>query len=286
MLSPALNQHAPAKFWQAGTEPPSPLFEAVVCDTHTAALLTVVIASAVNGFKTPGLARTGAQLEMYVPQSSTVTQGFGRWAAEADVKPATIASIAAFFADLEPARRQLGRYFQDANTLGPERAAALHRFALSGVWRGVCHSAHAAILLLNAETDQRLPEFYTLNGGILMRLLQAAATGETPCIDKTGNPFLPALPQRRRSSRRAVGQSALVTINGSTLRAFVRDVSAGGFGLEQVPILQNGAAIRIELSTGRRFAGTVAWYGFQRSILGSHWFTEIMAGAENPLLAA
>ena len=33
-------------------------------------------------------------------------------------------------------------------------------------------------------------------------------------------------------------------------------------------------------------AGTVAWYGFQRSILGSHWFTEIMAGAENPLLAA
>ena len=33
-------------------------------------------------------------------------------------------------------------------------------------------------------------------------------------------------------------------------------------------------------------AGTAAWYGFQRSILGSHWFTDIMQGAGNPLLAA
>ena len=33
-------------------------------------------------------------------------------------------------------------------------------------------------------------------------------------------------------------------------------------------------------------AGTVAWYGFQRSILGSHWFTEFMVGAENPMLGA
>ena len=33
-------------------------------------------------------------------------------------------------------------------------------------------------------------------------------------------------------------------------------------------------------------AGTIAWYGFQRSILGSHWFSELMAGTENPLLSA
>ena len=265
MLSHALIHPAPPKFRASDQDQNSPLFESLVCDTHTAALLTAAITSAVNGFKSPAAAYTQAQLQMYLPRDPTVGLALGRWAWEAGLQPQTIDAVLAFFADLEPARRQLGRYFNDANTLGPERAVALHRFALASAWRGICPSAIAAIGLLGIEAKYRLPDFYRANGDVLSQLLAAAAAGEAPCIDKAGQPFLPALPQRRRSSRRSLGQSGLITIHGKTIRGFVRDVSTGGFGLESVPILEKGADVAIELSTGRRFAGKVAWYARGRA---------------------
>lgn len=265
MLAHALIRPAPSRPAQPDTKQASALFEAIVCDTHMAGLLTATLASAVNGFKNSNGSRLPADLEMYVPQTSNVTLGLPRWASEAALGQQLIDSVVTFYADLEPARRQLNRYFQDANSIGPERAVALHRFALAGAWRGACHSAIAAIRLISEEAEDLLPEFYVLNGGVLTRLLEAAARGETPCIDKTGQPFLPALPQRRHSSRRSVAQSALITAGGSTFRGFVRDVSNGGFGLEQMPIVAPGAQIHIELSTGRRFAGFVAWYSRGRA---------------------
>jgi hypothetical protein len=47
--------------------------------------------------------------------------------------------------------------------------------------------------------------------------------------------------------------------NRKTSEAFVRDVSAGGLGLERVPQLVPDSIVFVELPSGRRFAGTVAW---------------------------
>ena len=44
-----------------------------------------------------------------------------------------------------------------------------------------------------------------------------------------------------------------------TSKAFVRDVSPGGFGLERVPQLLPKTLVLIELPSGRRFTGVVAW---------------------------
>jgi hypothetical protein len=255
----------PETFWSPDQGVAPALLEAIVCDTHSAALLTAVLASAVNGFKHSSPPRSDSLLKMYVPQEPAVGLALGKWASEAGLEAQTVAAVIAFFADLEPPRHQLTRFFNDAQTLGSERAMALHRFALASAWRGVCHSAIAAIRHLNAEAEEQLPDFYVLNGGVLAQLLLAAASGETPCLDDTGQPFLPALPQRRRSSRRTLGQTAHITAKGSKFRGFVRDVSAGGFGLDQIPILETGATVSIELSTGRRFAGTVAWYSRGRA---------------------
>ena len=67
------------------------------------------------------------------------------------------------------------------------------------------------------------------------------------------------------SSRRTVSQNGLMTVAGKSFRVFVRDVSAGGFGLEQVPILHAGTGAIVEISTGRRFSGTIAWYKLGRA---------------------
>lgn len=236
------------------------VFESLVCETHTAALLTAAIASVANTLKTLTTARSEAELAPYVPHDPTVVIAFRRWASEAGIGVPAMSALASYFADLEPARRQTGRYFADANVIGPDRAVALHQFALTGVWRGVCRSAVSAVKHLNTEIDDRLPELYTLNAGVLVRLLEAAAQGESPCVDGRGQLYLPALPQRRQTSRRTVGQAAMVTIAGTKFRAYVRDVSAGGFGLEQLPVVEVGQTAVIETMTGRRFTGSIAWY--------------------------
>lgn len=235
------------------------VFEALVCETHTAALLTAAMTSVANTLKNLSSARTEAELGPYMPHDPTVVIAFRRWASEAGISIATLSSLASYFADLEPARRQTGRYFSDANVIGTDRAAALHQFALTGVWRGVCRSAISAIKHLNTEIEDRLPELYALNAGVLVRLLEAAAGGQSPCVDARGQLYLPVLPQRRQTSRRMVGQAAMVTVDGAKFRAYVRDVSAGGFGLDSVPRLELNRSAVIETATGRRFTGTVAW---------------------------
>ena len=151
------------------------------------------------------------------------------------------------------------RYFTDIKVIGLDRACALHRLTLASAWRGACRSAAAAVSHLASETADELPELYELSAGVLGRLLDAAAMGDTPCLNGAGQPFLPALPQRRTSARRMLGQTALLTTAGRKVQAYVRDVSASGFGLEQVPVLDAGQAISIELETGRRFSGSVVW---------------------------
>lgn len=56
-----------------------------------------------------------------------------------------------------------------------------------------------------------------------------------------------------------------MTVAGKSFRIFVPDVSGGGFGLEQVPILRAGTDAIIEISTGRRFSGIIVWYRLGRA---------------------
>ena len=178
---------------------------------------------------------------------------------EAQISIQAQGAVSSFFAGLEPARRETERYFADASLLGLERAAALHQFSLAANWRLVAQSAADAVEDLNVETEEWLPELYGLSAGILGRLLQAAASGQSPCIDAAGQPFLPALPQRRRSARRTLGEAATVTIAERSVRAYVRDVSQGGLGLEQAGKLPVGAIATVVIPSGRRFTGAVVW---------------------------
>ncbi|MEE9589053.1 MAG: PilZ domain-containing protein, partial [Hyphomicrobiaceae bacterium] len=60
-------------------------------------------------------------------------------------------------------------------------------------------------------------------------------------------------------ARRTLCQPCIVTHNRKTSEAFVRDVSSGGLGLERVSQLVPDSIVFVELPSGRRFAGVVAW---------------------------
>jgi len=235
-----------------------PMLEALVCEVHSAALLTATIASAINAFRRAGTVRSEADLKPYVPGEPAIISVLRNGMLEMDVNDDTVRLVIQFFDDLGPARIALDRYFADANHIGEDRAAALHLLTVSATWRRACQDALLAVRQLHSDLS-RLPAQYSSNSKLLNNLLQDVIIGGSPCLDTNGQIALPDLPQRRQSARRTVCQPCMLTHNRVTSQAFVRDVSPGGFGLERVPQLVPKTAVEIELPSGRRFSGVVAW---------------------------
>lgn len=235
-----------------------PMLEALVCEVHSSALLTATIASAVNAFKLANAVRSEAALRPYIPGEPAIISVLRNGMLETDLDEDTVRLVTQFFDDLAPARIALDRYFADANHIGEDRAATLHLLALSNVWRRACQDALLAVRQLHSDLRQ-LPAQYTSNSKLLNNLLQDVIIGGMPCIDAQGQIAIPDLPQRRQSARRTVCQPCQLTYNRVTSQAFVRDVSPGGFGLERVPQLVPKTVVQIELPSGRRFTGVVAW---------------------------
>ena len=241
------------------TESNGSVFEALVYELHAAALLTATIASAINAFYEPMAQRSETALSPYVPQEPAIITALRNLMIESDLDEDTTGVISNFFYELAPARTILERYFADASEIGDERAATLHRFSLTNTWRKACRDAVSALQKLHHDVIRKLSAQYARNSNVLTKLLTETSNGGSPCLDAQGQIRLPDLPQRRRSARRTLCQPCVVTHNRKTSQAFVRDVSAGGLGLEQVPQLVPDSIVFIELPSGRRLVGVVAW---------------------------
>ena len=138
------------------------------------------------------------------------------------------------------------------------------RLIITRVWLATaastaCHEALRAVRALEAETPGRLPDLYCDHAVALGALLLSAEREEMPCLDERGQPYLPSLPQRRRSSRRSLGQNCRVLYRKAILSAFVKDISDSGMGLLRVPFLQSDDVVTVELTSGRQFRGVVVW---------------------------
>jgi len=235
-----------------------PMLEALVCEVHAAALLTATIASVINAFNRGYSPRGEAAIRPYIPGEPAIISVLRNGMLETDLNEDTVRLIIQFFDDLAPARLAIDRYISEANVLGEDRAVALHLLTLSTTWRRACQDALLAIRQLHSDLHL-LPAQYVSNSKLLNNLLQDVIIGGSPCLDARGEIALPDLPQRRQSARRTVCQSCTLTYNNLTAQAFVRDVSPGGFGLERVPQLVPKTMVEIELPSGRRFTGSVAW---------------------------
>ena len=230
----------------------------LVCEVHSAALLTATIASAINAFRRAWRGPQRGRSQTLRPGEPAIISVLRNGMLETDLNEDTVRLVIQFFDDLGPARIALDRYFADANHIGEDRAATLHLLTVSTTWRRACQDALLAVRQLHADLS-RLPAQYTSNSKLLNNLLQDVIMGGSPCLDANGQIALPDLPQRRQSARRTVCQPCVLTHNRATSQAFVRDVSPGGFGLERVPQLVPKTAVEIELPSGRRFFGVVAW---------------------------
>ena len=147
-----------------------PMLEALVCEVHSAALLTATIASAVNAFRRQGSVRSADGLRPYIPGEPAIIAVLRNGMLETDLSDNTVRLVIQFFDDLAPARLALDRYFADANHIGEDRAATLHLLAVSTAWRRACQGALLSVRQLHSEL-LRLPVQYTSNSKLLNNLL-------------------------------------------------------------------------------------------------------------------
>jgi hypothetical protein len=238
----------------------TPLFEGLVCETHHAAAMSAIVASCINGAVGRRHCLSRDAIDRFLPPEPAVLLALTRRSL-LDVEPLsdTRHVLDAFFLALRVLRRKLGAHFFDAAEIGPDRALMIHGRALKDAAAAVCHEGLRAVRALELETPGRLSDLYCEHARALGVMLLAAERGETPCLTAGGEPMLPVLPQRRRSTRRSLGQQCRIVYRNASLSAFVKDVSTGGMGLLRVPFLHADEMVTVELASGRRFTGLVAW---------------------------
>ncbi len=235
------------------------LVEALVCETHLAALQTATVTSAVNGLRQAGRIENPLDIRNFIPHRPAILLATSGWLLDAGLEKETIEDVEVFFEELRPARAYLDHFFRDASELGCARAEILHRRNLTSNWQRAAKGAAVAVKSLDQSLRFSLPELYAETVPVLVSLLNSSAEGLQPCIDTAGHPFLPELPQRRRSARKGLFQECSVQHSRRTSRALVRDISSGGLGLDGIAGLRPNEMVVIDLDTGRRLMGTVVW---------------------------
>ncbi len=256
------------------------LKEALVCETHSAALMTATVTSAVNALADKTLRIGPTELKTFAPGDGSRLSMLQGLLLEADATLDEPIFLGQFLTGAATGHELLKCYYRDAEMLGAARAGVLHKTTLSETWREICHLAILAVRELDAHIAPDLPEIYVQNARVLTALLAGAKNGWRPCIDSHGHLHLPPLPQQRRWPRRALLQTCKVAKRDMAFEAFVRDVSAGGLGLDKMPPVARGEHLSVELVCGRQLRGIVAWSSGAKA--GLHFQTELKA--TDPLL--
>jgi PilZ domain len=258
------------------------LFEALVCETHHAAAMTAIVASCIHGALAQRFGLTKPTIARYLPVEPAVLLSLARRSL-LDVEPLseTRDCLDEFFLSLRVLRRQLDAFFYDCGEIGAERARIIHGRSLARHANAACHEALRTVRQLEIETPGRLDDLYCEHARALAKLLLEAERGGTPCLTPAGHPFLPPLPQRRRTSRRVLGQTCRLLLRNTILSAQVKDISEGGLGLQRVPFLGLDDRVMVELASGRQFVGTVAWCSGEAA--GVRFLQPLLA--DDPILA-
>jgi hypothetical protein len=254
----ATAEHADHVPVQAG-EASDRLFEHLISETHATAVGVAVIATAANALNDWRSVLRASEIARFGPDDAPLRTLLPVLIDHDVIDPPMAASVNAFLEDLAFASTGLNAFLDDCEALSLPRAALLHARMLQTSWRALAREAKALMLELEDAPASPLPELHYQNSRIVSALLCGAANGLKPCLDEAGRLYVPPLPQKRRSPRRAVLQNCLVHGPHHLQTGFVRDASAGGLGLGRIAGLKRGDRVRVDFACGRQFHGTIAW---------------------------
>jgi PilZ domain len=266
----------------SGQLSPCPLTEGLISEIHHVVLLTAVVTSGINTFYGPSTAITSGDLEQYASQDLTLLHSLKTMSVDMLTGADNLYSLGVFLAELSQSQQAFRRFASDVPVIAEHRAVIVHRHGLTSMWQRTCRAALPALHELEGVAAGALTERYLQNHRVLNALLKGAAQGFKPCLNEDGQLYLPPLPQKRRWPRLSVLQTCFVEFGNRRKLAFIRDVSAGGLGLDRIPKVAIGTELTIEMESGRRLTGKVIWT--RASSAGLKFFKPLLPS--DPLLGS
>ncbi len=245
-------------FANAGA-PRDRLFEHLISETHATAVGIAVIATAANAMNDWRSVMRSSDIARFAPDEAPLRALLPVLIEHDVVDPSTATQLISFLDDLAFASGGLNSFLDDCEALSLPRASVLHARMLQICWRALAQDTKTLMLDLEHAPASPLPERHGQNARVVSALLCGAANGLKPCLDEAGRLYVPPLPQKRRSPRRAVLQNCLVHGPHDLQTGFVRDASAGGLGLGRIAGLKRGDRVRVDFISGRQFHGTIQW---------------------------
>ena len=235
------------------------LLEAMATELHHMALVTAVAASGVNTFNGRLPLIKLASLTPYAAPDLALIESLSSMALDAMAGRTGLDALSGYLGAVADGRQAFHNCADELHFLGEVRAVVVHRRHLTDCWQQACRQAILALVEVEDVMAGSMPEAFLQNHKVLNGLLYSASQGFKPCVDTANQLFMPPLPQQRRWPRKSVLQTCVVTIGGKKSSAFIRDVSAGGLGLEHMTPVPRGTRLSICMESGRSLAGTIAW---------------------------
>ncbi len=235
------------------------LARAFVQEIHTAALLTVGCASAVNFSYLKGSTQPLVEAGRLMCGFQAKVDQWPKRILSEQLSPEVVQQTARFFEAVRRGTTSLHEYQFEADKIRHDRAASLHIAGLVADWRHAAQAARDVIETLRTDADPSLPEEHLQSGQILIKTLDEIIAGKPHSCSSDGTIILPQLAERRRAPRHTLLQNARVFVGQKSFDAFARDISSGGLGLTRMPPFELGMVIDVELGCGRSFRGRIAW---------------------------
>jgi hypothetical protein len=153
---------------------------------------------------------------------------------------------------------------------------------LADAWQRTCSSALNAINALRRMLPEGPRDRALAGVGRVTDLLKAAQRGEHPCVEVDGTVVVPGWAERRRAKRARMALSCAVRVGDRILSASIHDISMGGMGLTGITDVERGSIMDVELPSGRRLSGTVAWTSLGEAKVGVKFASPL--SSDDPIL--
>jgi PilZ domain len=235
------------------------LLESLVCELHWAALQIGGITSILNSAHENELTSIPNSCRNHFPvEPQLIFAALNSWV-DFRLPNALRARVERLYKELAGAKQCTEPHIGVAPS-GRTTSIALQTIAqLTAIWRALSADACEAVNCMEPEVRWRVGGLYSENSLMLNRFLKDAIQGKHSCVDVFGEVVMPVLPQRRRAQRFALQQSCKIAVRGKIVQGFANDISMYGMGLSSDVAVVLREQIAIEIQTGRRFKGVVAW---------------------------
>ena len=232
---------------------------ALIREARDISLLVAVSGSIINVLATRQRLGLRSSLAAYVPPPPSVLPAAIKQTARMDdAQNKAVQALVSFYALVGFARNATLVFADRRERSGNTGGVPIE--SLAEAWQAAAKQGISVLKLLDSGEERTVfGKRDKFAGQRLVELLRGVELGRAPCVRIDGVVIVPGWVERRAQVRKQVAKPTEVAINGTSHKMLIRDISAGGIGLEGNTAAEPGDRVDIKLESGVSVSGVAIW---------------------------